>query len=245
MDNLSAMLAEVRAREWAFREKARLEQTKRDEQPRILPERAMITVSREYGTSGRIFASLLKERLGAEWQIWDSEIVDEIARNANVRRELVQNIDERARTMIEHILDSTLNYTPIDGDEYVKHLTQALVSLAHQGQKIIVGRGANFILTQALNIRLVASVGYRARSIEEAESLSHAEALAKLRRTDSARQGYIRTHFQNEIGDQCHYDLVMCLDHLSMEAAADAAAAAARRHMAEPPNHPHDVKPAI
>ena len=52
-----------------------------------------LIISREKGAGGNAVAKLVGRRLG--WQVFDNEIVDEIAQKAHVRRQLIESLDER------------------------------------------------------------------------------------------------------------------------------------------------------
>ena len=59
--------------------------------------------SREKGAGGSAVARRTGKCLG--WQVFDSELVDAIAKRANVRRELIESLDERERGAIQEIIN--------------------------------------------------------------------------------------------------------------------------------------------
>ena len=105
LDHLSANLADRRIREWFVNEKSRRERELVEAAPKPRPERAVVTISRQYGAGGHTFAGLLVAHLGEEWRVWDKEIVDLIAQNASVRKDMVHALDERTRTLIDHLIN--------------------------------------------------------------------------------------------------------------------------------------------
>src|SRR5512136_597700 len=62
-----------------------------------------LLISREKGAGGSAVAQLAGKRLG--WQVFDKELVDAIAQKAQVRRELIESLDERDQTTIEDAIE--------------------------------------------------------------------------------------------------------------------------------------------
>jgi len=233
VDAHNAILADQRMRDWFVQEKILKEAHRRDAEAHQVPERSVVTISRQYGAGGHTFAGLLAGMLETPWQVWDREIVDAIAENANVRQEMVEALDERSHSLIEKISRTISKIHPLTHEEYRNHLIVVLTSISQQGKKIIIGRGANFVLPQALNIRLIASTPYRIRAVEVREGLSHMEAAAKVRKVDSERAAYIARLFDRDIDDPLEYDIVLRMDDISFETAAAGIVGAICRHQAE------------
>src|SRR5512137_2175345 len=101
-----------------------------------------LLISREKGAGGSSVAQLAGKRLG--WQVFDKEIVDAIAQKARVRRELVESLDERHRATIHDAVARLLDPQPIETAGYMAHLHEVLLTLGHQGDVVIVGRGADY-----------------------------------------------------------------------------------------------------
>ena len=98
-----------------------------------------VLISREKGAGGSAVGQLAGKRL--DWQVFNNEIVDAIAQKANVRRELIESLDERDRATIQDAFPGPSTPSPLDrrlsGD-----LREVLLTLGHQGDVVIVGRGA-------------------------------------------------------------------------------------------------------
>jgi len=217
--------------EWFQREQALTSGGRAQRTP--VPERSVVTISRQYGAGGHTMATLLAERLGPPWEVWDRHIVDAIATSMKVRREMVEALDEHSRNRIDQVLDSFRKRGPIGEEEYRRALIEVLLAIAHQGKKIIVGRGANFVVEQALKVRLIASTDYRSHAMQFLENLSAPEAVEKLRRVDGERSGYIRQVFDADVDNPFAYDIVVRMDTISFETAVATVAAAVQQHMAE------------
>src|SRR5208337_2216422 len=99
-----------------------------------------LLISREKGAGGNAVGRLVGKRLG--WQVFDNEIVDEIAKTANVHRQLIESLDEHDRAMIEDLISQMLNPEDVGTSGYLVLLKQIVLTLGHQGDVVIVGRGA-------------------------------------------------------------------------------------------------------
>ena len=70
-----------------------------------------LLISREKGAGGSAVGQLAGKCLG--WQVFDKEIVEAIAQKANVRRELIECLDERDRATIQDAISELLHPRPM------------------------------------------------------------------------------------------------------------------------------------
>ena len=106
--------------------------------------RRCLVISRECGSGGASLARFLSERL--KWQVFDREIVEEVARSAHVRRQLIESVDGRVRSGWGEFCRKIAEGEGFDRESYLYHLRQVILALGHHGDVIILGRGANYIL---------------------------------------------------------------------------------------------------
>lgn len=218
-------IAERRVTEWFRREQAVREGAV---QAPYRAARPVITLSRQFGAGGHTLANRLVASLGEPWEVWDRELIDAIAASAQVRTGMVEALDERAQSWMDEMIHRAFGKDLLEPAAYRKHLAQTVLALAQQGCKIIVGRGANFILHDALNVRLMASEASRLRMVRATDSLSEEEALRKIQQVDRARAEFTANIFDRQIDDPNAYDIVLRSDTLGLDAAVAAIAAAAR-----------------
>jgi len=185
-----------------------------------------LLISREKGAGGSVVGQLAGQRMS--WQVFDAELVNAIAQQANVRRELIESLDERAREMIEEIVRGFLAPQPIDTPGYLASLREVVLTLGHQGNVVIVGRGAQYILpTQfGLRVRLVAPTEVRIRRIASARQMSLKAAQMEVESSDRERARVVRRHYGREVHDPFNYDLIINTTELTVEAAAEITVAA-------------------
>ena len=114
-----------------------------------------ITIEREYGAGGGAIAKKLAARLG--WKLWDQELTNQIARVANVDQSVVQRMDERCDSLFYRLMKvfmrgSMEQSLPVrgmdhfDADSMVEFMQRVISGAASEGNSVIVGRGAPFLL---------------------------------------------------------------------------------------------------
>ncbi|MGB7745757.1 MAG: cytidylate kinase-like family protein [Verrucomicrobiia bacterium] len=180
-----------------------------------------LTVSREKGAGGNAVAQLVGRRLG--WQVFDNEIVDEIAKKAHIRRQLIESLDERDQATIQDMIGQLMNLQEIDTLGYLDYLKQVVLTLGHQGNVVIVGHAARFILPAqfGLSVRMVAPIEVRTRRIADKARLSLKAARVEIERIDRERVKSVRRHFGHDVTAPLNHDLIINTAALSVEAAAE------------------------
>ena len=194
-----------------------------------------LLVSREKGAGGGAVAQLAGRRLG--WQVINNELVDAIAKKADVRRELIESLDERDQATILKTATRLLRPRPIEKSGYTKHLREILLTLGHQGDVVIVGRGAHYVLPSqfGLRARLVAPIELRAERIASRENLSLKAARSEIERSDRERARLARRDFGQSAADPLNYDVTINTAELTLEGATDLVLAALQRKLAVKP----------
>lgn len=221
-EKLMADLVNFRVLQWETEEKERKERAA----SAAPPERRVITISRQYGAGGHSIAELIAKRLGPKWTIWDKEIVDEVSKSANVRAPLVAALDEHSKGRLAEILHQMSQRWELSPEEYYKHLVEVLLALSQQGNKVIIGRGANFVLRKAFRVRLCASERFRAWSIGQREGVTADQARLRIAQVEAERSRFVRSFFHRDVDDPSEYDLILnSVDRIGFEAAATAIAA--------------------
>jgi cytidylate kinase len=175
----------------------------------------VITISRQLGVCGRQIAERLKERLG--WSLWDKDLVDAIAMDAKVSRQVVEVFDEKTVSEIDRLAGILIGQYEVGGFLYGQHLARVVLAVARHGHAIILGRGANFLLTGAMNIRLVAGENYRLRNIMSDLHVSREEALYRIHQSDRERAEFVRNIYGKDIEDALAYDIVITVDSFDIE----------------------------
>jgi hypothetical protein len=221
MANIEALVGRQTAL-WELRRRLEVERSEPPGPgPKDEPYRPCLLVSRECGGGGTSMARLVCERL--RWQIFDREIVDEVARSAQVRRQLIDSVDERVRSGWREFFRVLADGEGIGRESYLFHLRQVILSLGHHGGVIIVGRGANYILPPecTVRVRLVAPLEVRCRHMAELKSISLNKARRHVEQIDAERAAFVREAFGRDVNAPEDYDLVLNTGVISLPEAAE------------------------
>lgn len=173
------------------------------------PRPFTIAVSREAGAGGQAIALELGRRTG--WTVYDRNLLDEISRQADLRKELLETVDEKYKSWVVECLEALHGAPVISQAEYQKHLVQVLRSLASHGECIIVGRGATAVLPTetTLRVRLVAPLARRVARVAGERALSQLEAARYVREADDQRTQFVQECFHHNPSEAEEYDLVL------------------------------------
>ena len=170
---------------------------------------SIITISREPGSGGRIIASRLAEKLGID--IFHQEVINEMAKSADVSEKLVETLDERGLSILEDWISSLVHERHLWPDRYMQHLMKVVGTIGKHGRAVVVGRGANFILPpeKRFAVRIVADQTWRIQNVAKEFDITPGEAKRRVMRTESDRRAFIRKYFNADIADPTNYDLVV------------------------------------
>ncbi len=171
----------------------------------------VITVSRTIGSGGDDIARSLAQRLGVE--IYDAEIINAIAAEANVSPSLMQTLNEKLDSVDAWIYSAVFG-KHVSRDEYVHFLSTVVRGLYHTGG-VLVGRASHVILAgrDVLRVRIVGSVEACATRISEQDGSSYAEAKRKVQESNKRRGKFIWDLFHSRYNDPTNFDLVINTDY--------------------------------
>ena len=190
----------------------------------------LITISREFGSSGSIIAKNTAQKLGRRWRVYHEQIVDQIAKETQLDKKLIEEVDESKLPMIEEIIDDFFGRQHLSLRNYSKHLVSVLSIIGKQGYAIIVGRGGEYIFPDALNIRIIGEMNYRIKTIMRYRKVSEQKAKQMIEFADRKRNQFIKELFNHDPRKPHHYDLTLrTSDELSYEEITDIIVEAARK----------------
>jgi cytidylate kinase len=188
----------------------------------------LITVSREFGALGTATGELAAEKLG--FSFWDQEIVHAIAEQTGIQETLLASLDEQTRTRIEDFIGESVFGAETTAAKYVRQVIRVVRTLERHGGAVVIGRGAQFILAPeaALRVRVVCPYQKRVAGYAEREGLREREAERLLLRVERERQTFIRRHYDRDVSEPSHYDIMVNTEGLTPDRAADVLLAAYR-----------------
>jgi cytidylate kinase len=190
-----------------------IHQERKEEKPGI----SIITLSGEPGAGGRIVAARLANTLDIE--IFHKEVINEMAKSADVSEKLVETLDERGLSTLEDWISSLVHERHLWPDRYMQHLMKVIGTIGKHGRAVIVGRGANFILPpeKRFSVRIVAPQAWRIKNVAREYNISPEDAKRRVLRTESDRRAFIRKYFNADIADPTNYDLTINTAVLSVD----------------------------
>ena len=190
-----------------------------------------LLISRQRGSGGSRVARLAGERLG--WHVFDREVVDEIAKLAHVRQQLVESVDEETRSNWEETWRPELEPADIGCEEYLRCLRDVVLTLGHHGDVVILGRGAQYLLPAqcALRVRVVAPRALRVQRVADRDGAPLPKAEAHVEKFDADRAAFIQKSFQQDPNSPLNYDLVVNTGDITIEATTEMVLSALRHKL--------------
>jgi len=184
------------------------------------PIRPVITISRLPGSGANTLAKQLSDDLNID--LFDNEIVEAVAKSAQVSETVVASLDEQDRSILDDWIAALEEKRHLWPDEYILHLTKVVGAIAAHGHAVIVGRGSGFILPSEVCLRLliVAPMDVRVRNVMYAYKVTHDEAEKRIMKTEKERKAFIKKYFNADLTDPTNYDLTLNTAHYTAEAAA-------------------------
>lgn len=164
-----------------------------------------IVVEREYGAGGAAVAQSLADRLG--WQLWDSQITQEIARRLKCNVEAVQKREEKLDTTFYRLAKifmrgayeeshvGTLEL--LDADHLVELSGKILTEIAEKGNAVMVGRAAPWSLRNredTFRAFIYAPFGDKIERLMK-RGKSRSEAESSVESVDADRAAFIKKYF--------------------------------------------------
>jgi cytidylate kinase len=191
-----------------------------------------IAISREAGARGATIARKAGEKLG--WEVYSQDMLEFGAQNSAFRQDVLARLPAGAADWIEEHVQHLLEQPNLSHNPNIVDLARLVLSLGAQGNVILLGRGAGFLLParSSLHVRLVAPLQDRIAYMSQWLRLTDEEAAEQVRKRDHRRTDYLATHFHRKPNDVHVYDLIINTSKFGEERSADLVVAAAKAKMA-------------
>lgn len=174
----------------------------------------VITISREFGSGGRELGMKLSEKLNIPF--YDKEIISLTAQETNLSETEFLSyyesipVTEQSLEPALYTSFSPLYEVPISDQVFLAQ-SKVIKSLAEQGPCIIVGRCADRVLEDTINLFVYAGIDQRIERIISLNKDLDPELIEnKIRETDRRRKDYYQYYTGCEWGKAQNYHL--CLD---------------------------------
>jgi cytidylate kinase len=219
---LMSEAAERQMRTWALTLEAqqRLSAEKSASTPQKLIQ-PFITISRECGVDAGEIAALVADKCGCK--LLDRELLDELAENLHLPRIALEFVDEKTASWFHEMFGKWLDKQLVTQAEYVSRLGRIVLLAAQHEPTIFVGRGAQFLLPRGagLTVRIIAPSKNRIQRVVARSLCSRHEAVRFIQETDKGRADFVHRYFHADVANPELYDMVVNLEHMSREMAAE------------------------
>ena len=196
-------------------------------------EKFVITINREVGSGGRTVGSILAEKLGVKY--CDKAVIEGLTQKFGLSPERIEEIKAQKKSWWNEInnyyqtLVSSANKpmdaeVVIDSEKMFETEKRILQELAVQESCVIAGRSGFMVFRQwpnHLNIFIQASMDHRIKRIMSRRNATLEQAREIIEKVDTTREAYIKKYEDTTRYDTRNYDLVISMDDLSEEDAAE------------------------
>jgi len=180
----------------------------------------VVTVARSCGAGGEEIAHLLADRLGLH--CYDEELIDAIAEEAKADKHVLARLDEYSQNLMEGWLRAVVTGKGTFAPEYRRALVNVVLGISHSGG-VIVGRGANFILTSlhVFRLRVMCPLPICVERVAEKEGIKADKAEKIVLKTDKQRKAFIHKVYPPNLDASSSYDLTLNTERLSYNQAVE------------------------
>ena len=189
----------------------------------------LITISREYGSGGRVVGKIVAERLSVP--LYDKDIIDMAAKESGLSREVIESAELQAKSSFSYTLSSAVSFGEGFGGEAISmneklFLAQfdVITEIGDRGEGVIVGRCADYVLRDdpdVVNVFISGEKEDKIRRCIEEYGDSEEEVEKKMTIYDKARRNYYNYHTSRKWGDYKNYDLIINSSDVGEQGAAD------------------------
>lgn len=183
---------------------------------------AVITISRGSFSGGKLLAECLSDALG--YRCVDRDVIVEKAAAYGVPHVELQDALMKPPSFWDRFKHSKYVYLTV--------IQAALAEEVRQGRAVYHGNAGHLLLrgvSHVLRARIIATMPFRVRMVEERLKLNRTDAIAHIQKIDQDRKKWAHYLYGVEWGDPELYDIVLNLESFDIRAGCDIIAAAARQ----------------
>lgn len=191
--------------------------------------RRLVTISREYGSGGRLIGALVADKMGIPF--YDKEIIDMAVEKSGLSREIIETAELRAKNSITYSFASAMTIgegfaadTISINEKLFLAQSDVIRQIGETDEGVIIGRCADYVLRDLYGVTNIFIYGNLEDRIERCIH-SYGDDPDKVRRKikdyDKARANYYNYHTSRKWGHHMNYNLAMNSSYISDEKAAD------------------------
>ena len=191
-------------------------------------DKKLITISREFGSGGRLIGKRLAEKLDIPY--YDKELLDRIAEESGFSKEMIVEAEKKAKNSFLYSLASAMG-TGEAGPESLSlnerfFLAQfdTIRRIADEGSCVIVGRCADYVLRgmpEATNVFIYAEEADKIKRAVQEYGVPEDSVKKLMKDTDKERANYYSYHTGRKWGDHVNYNLSIDSGYIEIEDIVD------------------------
>ncbi|MBR0269944.1 MAG: cytidylate kinase-like family protein [Prevotella sp.] len=196
-------------------------------------EKFVITINREVGTGGRTVGRKLAEKLGVKY--CDKAVIDGLTQKFGLSPERIEEIKAQKKswwndinnyyqTLVDSASMPMEAEVKLDNASMFETEKQILQNLAAHESCVVAGRTGFMVFREwpnHLNVFIQASMAYRIQRVMRRQKVSEQEARDIIAKMDATREAYIKKYEDTSRYDTRNYQLVISMDDLSEDDAAE------------------------
>lgn len=195
----------------------------------------VITVNRELGSGGRTVGRKLAERLGVKY--YDKALIEGLTKEYDLTVEEIEDIKAQKKSwwnefnnFYHYYVNHNTSTKPMEAETVLTTGSmmaterRILTALAEKESCVVAGRSGFLVFREQpnhLSIFIQASMENRIERVMRKQQLSREEAVAAIEKVDKGRETFIQKYADTSRYDTRNYDLVINMDGLTEDAAAD------------------------
>ena len=175
---------------------------------------ATICFSRKIGVGALEVADILSDKIG--YRVVDREVLEHIAGDTKLREKTIDIFDERYPGKLIELSSILFQKKTFVMDDYVRHLFNAVFSLAYLGPSIFVGRGVHLIMPRhwVLAVRFVSSKALRVKRLAGILKVKEEDAERIVDRHDKEQKEFFKKAFGKNTASPYEFDIVINCDYV-------------------------------
>ena len=187
-----------------------------------MKQNKIITISRQYGSGGRIVGKKLADALGVPF--YDNELINLAAEKTGLSKECFKEAENTSTGNLLFSITSLASGMDSCGLPLSEKIflvqSQVIKEVAEEGSCVIVGRSANYVLSEnpnCINVFLQADLKDRVERAVRHYDLPEKNAEAAVIKTDKRRANYYNYFTGGKGGKAENYDLILNTSRLDLD----------------------------
>lgn len=196
-------------------------------------EKFVITINREVGSGGRTVGRKVAEKLGVKY--CDKAVIDGLTQKFGLTQERIEEIKAQKKSWwndINNYYHTLVNSASmpmeaevkLDNETMFETEKRILQDLASHESCVVAGRTGFMVFRDwpnHLNVFIQASMEHRVQRVMRRQNVDEQEARDIIAKMDATREAYIKKYEDTSRYDTRNYQLVISMDGLSEDDAAE------------------------